>query len=80
MASVACHSPVSQSFEMSRRYSALRTVVFIPCLGLLTIALAGVAYAAVLAQLKPGKPVDYAPLAFQPQTWKAKGQSTMLLP
>ena len=25
-------------------------------------------------------PVDYAPLAFQPETWKTKGHSTMLLP
>jgi hypothetical protein len=72
-ASVACHPPMSQSFEMLRRYSTLRTVVFIPCLGLLTIVLAGLVNAADLAQLKPGQPVDYAPLAFQPQTWKAKG-------
>ena len=28
----------------------------------------------------PGPKVDYAPLAFQPETWKAKGQSTLLLP
>jgi len=33
-----------------------------------------------LASLKPGAPVDYASLAFQPETWKAKGQTTMLLP
>ena len=30
--------------------------------------------------LKPGELVDYAPLAFQPETWKAKGKSTLLVP
>lgn len=30
--------------------------------------------------LQPGKPVDYAKLAFQPETWKKKGTSTLLLP
>jgi hypothetical protein len=30
--------------------------------------------------LQPGDPVDYAPLAFQPDTWKEKGTSTLLLP
>jgi hypothetical protein len=46
----------------------------------LAIVLAGSAAAAEMTALTPGEPVDYAPLAFQPQTWKAKGQSTMLLP
>jgi len=30
--------------------------------------------------LKPGAPVDYAPLAFEPEAWKAKGRSPLLLP
>ena len=45
--------------------------------------LLGSALAALAAEpstLKPGKPVDYSALAFQPQTWKEKGTSTMLLP
>jgi hypothetical protein len=46
----------------------------------LLIVLAGSTAAAEVAELNPGEPVDYAPLAFQPQAWKAKGQSTMLLP
>lgn len=41
---------------------------------------AGDAPAAEPAALKPGAPVDYAPLAFQPEVWKAKGQSTLLVP
>lgn len=30
--------------------------------------------------LSPGAAIDYAPLAFQPQTWKAKAHSTLMLP
>jgi hypothetical protein len=30
--------------------------------------------------LTPGPAIDYAPLAFQPQTWKAKAHSTLMLP
>lgn len=41
---------------------------------------AGEAPIAGTVALKPGAPVDYAPLAFQPEVWKAKGQSTMLVP
>jgi hypothetical protein len=44
------------------------------------VSLAAASPAAGVAELKPGEPVDYAPLAFQPETWKAKGQSTHLLP
>src|SRR5690242_17762529 len=33
-----------------------------------------------LPPLKPGELVDYAPLAFKPEIWKSKGQSTMLSP
>jgi len=33
-----------------------------------------------LPPLKPGELVDYALLAFKPETWKTKGQSTMLSP
>ena len=33
-----------------------------------------------LLALKPGELVDYAPLAFRPEVWKSKGQSTFLLP
>lgn len=30
--------------------------------------------------LRPGEPVDYGPLSFQPQTWRSNSQSTLLLP
>jgi len=50
------------------------------CTLLFSIASASLSNAAELAELKPGAPVDYAPLAFDPETWKAKGQSTLLLP
>jgi hypothetical protein len=47
---------------------------------LLAMAVAAPTHAAEPAALEPGELVDYGPLAFQPETWKAKGQSTRLLP
>jgi len=47
------------------------------------VVCAGISHAADTASvpaLKPGELVDYGPLAFKPEVWKAKGQSTMLLP
>jgi hypothetical protein len=38
------------------------------------------AAAAEPAELKPGEPIDYAPLAFQPKVWAEKKQSTEMLP
>lgn len=65
---------------MSCRYASLSYLVLISSLCASENVLSRTAFAADLPPLKPGTPVDYAPLAFQPETWKAKGQSTMLLP
>ena len=61
-------------------YLPLSCVVLIVCLCAPGKVPGGRVFAAELAPLKPGAPVDYAPLAFQPETWKAKGQTAMLLP
>jgi hypothetical protein len=54
--------------------------VLLGCLAVLPSAFAGFAEGANVGPLKPGNPIDYGPLAFQSETWKAKGQSTMLVP
>ena len=48
--------------------------------GFILILFCAVVVGACAAELKPGTPVDYAPLAFQPKTWAEKGQSTMMVP
>ncbi|HRZ58694.1 MAG TPA: calcium-binding protein [Candidatus Paceibacterota bacterium] len=65
---------------MLPQYLPLSCVVLTVCLFAPGEVPGGRVFAAELAPLKSGAPVDYAPLAFQPETWKAKGQSTMLLP
>jgi hypothetical protein len=47
---------------------------------LLVILAAGPLPCALSAELQPGAPVDYAPLAFQPKVWEEKQTSTLLLP
>ena len=48
--------------------------------GLILVLFCGVVVGANSAELKPGAPIDYAPLAFQPKTWAEKGHSTMMVP
>lgn len=65
---------------MMPRFPAVLAGVVLPCLLGLAAALVGRPQAAEMAPLQSGSPVDYAPLAFQPETWKAKGRSTLLVP
>jgi hypothetical protein len=76
---IACIGGVTHSPGMLSRYHSKLKVAFIHFLGLLHFA-AGYASGSDVMELKPGEPVDYGPLAFQPETWKTKGQSTMLVP
>lgn len=61
-------------------FASLRRALLALCLVGIGTLPGGRASAADLASLEPGAPVDYAPLAFQPEVWKAKGQGTLLLP
>jgi hypothetical protein len=65
----ACRWPVTQSFAVLRRYPSSLRLVCLHALGLLSLALPGFAENADLGRLKPGNPVDYASLAFQPDIW-----------
>lgn len=50
------------------------------CLVLALLSFSDPLLGATPPALQPGAPVDYAPLAFQPETWKEKATSTLLLP
>ncbi len=59
---------------------SLRPALLVLCLCAIGKLTGGRLSAADLIPIEPGAPVDYLPLAFQPEVWKAKGQSTLLLP
>jgi len=69
-----------QVFKSLGRFPSAVSATLSTCTLLFWIASASLSPAAQLAELKPGEPVDYAPLAFEPEAWKAKGRSTLLLP
>jgi hypothetical protein len=73
--------PLNASFRAMLFYypSPLRKWLLIACACVVTVS-SGMAEDAGRERLVPGEPVDYGPLAFKPEVWKAKGQSTMLVP